>query len=212
MFPMTLKLRELRSFRWLWSLESSNVNPMPPLPHTCYINTHPHKHKYVCYLFFLLVCWSVCVLCLTCVWVIKCCYSAILAVSLIIVSATFSSRSASYTFFDPESLLESYPLLNLKAFQIISVFLVHFHQSRLRGYHYFSFKYSIFDLIMSFDHPQDLCCGFLVLLLKPTETEHSWLLSHESGIPSLSTGNCLSSSITTFKTLLKTYLFSMSFV
>ena len=32
-FPMALKL------------ESYDVNPMPPLPHTCYINTHPHKHK-----------------------------------------------------------------------------------------------------------------------------------------------------------------------
>ena len=26
-------------------LESSDDNPMPPLPRTYYINTHPHKHK-----------------------------------------------------------------------------------------------------------------------------------------------------------------------
>ena len=32
-FPMALKL------------ESYDVNPMPPLPRTCYINTHPNKHK-----------------------------------------------------------------------------------------------------------------------------------------------------------------------
>jgi hypothetical protein len=39
------KAQRAPKFRMALKLESSDDYPMPPLPRTCYINTHPHKHK-----------------------------------------------------------------------------------------------------------------------------------------------------------------------